>query len=127
MPGCKHNGVEYSEGSLLCMNGREVKCSGGSWSETGYRCVTGSEDLSVYSVEEASIGKDEVRPFLPCVQAVGGPPPGHFSVYNSCDKCVRVVLDWAVGGIQEVNVPPNTRADIRTKSSSMRIIAEKDC
>lgn len=35
---CKYAGKEYSEGSLICKNGREMKCRGGDWEETGYAC-----------------------------------------------------------------------------------------
>ena len=35
---CFYNGAEYSEGSLICVNNRELKCRGGEWCETGYSC-----------------------------------------------------------------------------------------
>jgi hypothetical protein len=37
---CNYSGRTYSDGSLICANGRELKCSGGSWQETGFRCGT---------------------------------------------------------------------------------------
>lgn len=35
---CYYDGFEYSEGSLICVNGRELKCRSGQWQETGYSC-----------------------------------------------------------------------------------------
>jgi hypothetical protein len=35
---CYFDGQEYSEGSLVCSNGRELKCRDGEWHETGYEC-----------------------------------------------------------------------------------------
>ena len=35
---CMYNGRSYAEGSLTCQNGREMKCRGGEWQETGYPC-----------------------------------------------------------------------------------------
>ena len=37
---CSYGGRVFSEGSLICMNGREMKCSGGEWKNTGYPCNT---------------------------------------------------------------------------------------
>lgn len=48
MAGCKFADVDYSEGALICSNGRELKCSGGEWIETGYSCQTSGDDASVY-------------------------------------------------------------------------------
>lgn len=39
---CQFAGVEYSEGALICQNGRELRCSGGEWVETGYSCQPAS-------------------------------------------------------------------------------------
>jgi len=38
MSECRYKGSLYSEGSLICVNGRELKCSSGEWHETGYTC-----------------------------------------------------------------------------------------
>ena len=37
---CTYNGKSYSDGALICVNGREMKCRGGDWNETGYPCTT---------------------------------------------------------------------------------------
>ena len=44
MSGCLYAGKAYAEGSLICVNGRELKCSGGSWQETGYACTRPSPE-----------------------------------------------------------------------------------
>ena len=41
---CQFAGQEYSEGALICSNGRELRCSGGGWAETGYECSALSLD-----------------------------------------------------------------------------------
>ena len=45
MNGCKFDGREYSEGSIICCNDKELKCSGGEWVETGLQC-DGVDDQS---------------------------------------------------------------------------------
>ncbi|RYX80167.1 DUF1496 domain-containing protein [bacterium] len=35
---CVYAGKEYSEGSLICVNGRELKCRGDAWEDTGLEC-----------------------------------------------------------------------------------------
>lgn len=35
---CTYNGTEYSEGALICANGRELVCRGGDWHENGETC-----------------------------------------------------------------------------------------
>lgn len=59
MSGCKFGGKDYSEGSLICLNGRELKCSGGEWKETGYRCNAGCAAESDQIPENANIPFDE--------------------------------------------------------------------
>lgn len=51
---CTYNGRSYAEGSLTCQNGREMKCRGGEWQETGYPCSTANPDSSLAnSADEA--------------------------------------------------------------------------
>lgn len=35
---CYYQGKAYSDGSLICVGGRELRCVSGSWKETGYLC-----------------------------------------------------------------------------------------
>ena len=35
---CEWGGQKYSENSTSCQNGKEMKCRGGQWTETGYTC-----------------------------------------------------------------------------------------
>mgnify|MGYP003374711233 CR=1 FL=1 len=54
---CIYNGKQYSEGSLLCVNGRELKCRGDAWEETGFECnpkSDRSEEFPQISEEEKS-------------------------------------------------------------------------
>jgi hypothetical protein len=44
---CSYNGRSYSNGSLICANGRELKCDSGSWRETGYRCTPRVADKQI--------------------------------------------------------------------------------
>jgi hypothetical protein len=51
---CVFEGVEYSEGSLVCANGRELVCRNDEWHENGESCTDqtttskeGDEDGSV--------------------------------------------------------------------------------
>lgn len=50
---CKYEGLGFSEGSIICANGRELRCSAGSWSETGYLCADSDVDFSIDDTEEA--------------------------------------------------------------------------
>lgn len=43
---CVYEGVEYSEGSLVCANGRELVCRGDEWHENGESCVSDVSDVS---------------------------------------------------------------------------------
>ena len=35
MAGCRFEGKDYSEGSVICSDGQRLKCRGGEWSEIG--------------------------------------------------------------------------------------------
>lgn len=58
---CTYEGKSYSDGVLICMNGREMKCRGGEWSETGYACATNT----VVHQDRSSAQSDE----LPDIEA----------------------------------------------------------
>ena len=47
MPDCEYNGVSYSDGSVVCQNGSEMRCDGtdGSWHYTGNTCDKDGELL----------------------------------------------------------------------------------
>ena len=39
---CMYNGMAYSPGAIVCMDGYEYSCStDGSWENTGHRCQSG--------------------------------------------------------------------------------------
>ncbi len=40
--GCAYNGVQYSDGTVICANGRYLQCqSDGTWSDRGGPCQDG--------------------------------------------------------------------------------------
>lgn len=52
---CSYNGRTYSNGSLICANGRELKCDAGNWRETGYRCNprTTGKQVATLAIDQA--------------------------------------------------------------------------
>jgi len=52
---CSYNGRSFSNGSLICANGREMKCDSGNWRETGYRCNTrtAGKQLATLTIDQA--------------------------------------------------------------------------
>lgn len=52
---CQFAGKTYSEGAIICSNGRELRCSGSVWGETGYSC---SKETDVNNTEAGSLGND---------------------------------------------------------------------
>lgn len=60
---CMFEGNEYSEGAVVCANGRELKCRNGSWHETGYPCgenlVDANKTMEI-SEEEAAAFEQEM-------------------------------------------------------------------
>jgi len=49
---CVYGGETYSEGSLICVNGKELSCYAGVWAETGRTCT--SFDIQSASVQAAA-------------------------------------------------------------------------
>lgn len=43
---CKYNGLDYSDGSLVCMAGKYHRCRDGVWHETGEPCREESAEQS---------------------------------------------------------------------------------
>lgn len=130
---CKSGGVEYSEGALICSNGRELKCSGGSWHETGYSCLLLAEKEDQYvrlSADGLSTGEIAGTPtpaLLPCIKYVLGAPYGHVRLYNSCDQCKIVTISWSDGQIQRERMNGNSHKDIPHRAQASQIIGEQNC
>ena len=54
MSSCTYAGTQYSEGALICANGRELRCSGGEWKETGFACgKAGRVEMDFPEISEA--------------------------------------------------------------------------
>lgn len=60
---CLFRGKTYSEGAIICSNGRELKCRESEWTETGFTCLveTDATDASAGSSGDnvdAQVNKD---------------------------------------------------------------------
>lgn len=55
---CIFEGVEYSEGALVCANGRELVCRNDEWHENGENCVR-QDDVAEEAEGRGSILDDE--------------------------------------------------------------------
>lgn len=131
MANCVSGGVEYSEGSLICSNGRELKCIGGAWQETGYSCSSKNDDPMHYTRFAADgLSSTEVSaasPLLQCVQYVIGAPYGQIRLYNSCSTCKLVTISWSDGQIQRERVQANSHKDIPNRAQASQLVGEQNC
>lgn len=131
MTNCVSGGVEYSEGSLICSNGWELRCSGGAWNETGYICSSKNETLRDYiRFSSDGLSSAEVSAaFLPvsCVQYVIGAPYGWLRLYNSCSTCKSVTISWSDGQIQREQVQATSHKDIPNRAQASQLVGEQDC
>jgi hypothetical protein len=130
---CSFGGANYSEGSLICSNGRELKCSGGAWQETGYACTLLSEVNATEYIQISSDGRtitsvaDGQNFLLPCVKFVVGAPYGKVRLFNECGGCKEAAISWSDGLIQHVQVGGFSAVDIPLRAQASQIVGERDC
>lgn len=133
--GCQNDGKDYSEGALICSNGRELKCSGTEWQETGYLCA------SLQSAEAGflRISRDGRQANYitgapaECVTFIIGAPVNYLRVYNKCDGCKRITIAWSDGQITHEQVNPNQPHDFMQRLDtgglplSCQLVEERRC
>lgn len=74
---CKFNGQDFSDGSIICSGGKELKCYSGTWSETGNTCTARTdEETAIYQVSFTP-GPSRIEVF--CSGVAGPPKPDVFS------------------------------------------------
>lgn len=126
---CTFNGQGYSEGALICSNGRELKCDSGEWRETGYACAEiGSSPNEYIRVSPNGSSIDTVtNSIVPCVQFIIGAPYNHVRLFNSCEKCKKVAIAWSDGAITYETVQSGQHKDILSRAQAGQMVAEGEC
>lgn len=135
MPNCVFGGAQYSEGALICVNGRELKCSGGDWQETGYGCGNMSENPSAYykigengvSTLTRSDSAELLNSEVGCVKYTIGAPYGMLRLYNSCASCKTATIAWSDGQVTRHKVSANNYVDIPNRAQASQIVGTQDC
>lgn len=137
---CTNNGTSYSEGALICSNGRELRCSGGGWQETGYSCLTSSDEQSYQKIADdglsSGVSGEEPSNFtnssalpslLQCCKYVLGAPFGSVRVYNSCPSCKVVTISFGNGVVQKHQVMGNDYKDVYLVDGNSQLVGEQAC
>ena len=134
---CTFDGRPYSEGSLICSNGKELRCSGSQWSETGYTCF--SESLDKYTRIDPSgtilsdsdfvskNSQDSAKIFTGCLKFLVPPQSKMGRIFNSCNRCMTAHLAWDNGQMTSENIPPGNYKDFLMRSSFVQIVDESPC
>lgn len=136
---CTNGGVSYSDGALICSNGRELRCDGGAWQETGYSCFM-RDDANSYTrisgdeaaCSDSSISSDSVKRandpvILNCCRMIRGAPAGYGRVYNNCGSCMEVTTQGGDGDIKRTRVPAQNYVDVAMTNGYIEIIGEGNC
>ncbi|WP_423061023.1 hypothetical protein [Citrobacter portucalensis] len=136
---CSNGGLNYSEGALICSNGHELRCSGGSWQETGYSCYVTDDEGSYTRISadglyssDSSISPDSIKhpkdpALLGCCVTIRGAPSGYARIYNNCGNCKVVTTQGGHDDIIRTRVPPHSSVDVVASGGSLYIIGEDDC
>lgn len=135
---CTHAGRDYSEGALVCANGRELRCTGDVWQETGYICLMNDNDMEYQKISsDGKIFSDSTSPELAgtsvaavtmgCCSWILGAPTGYARLYNTCPSCKVVSVDHTNGNVERVTVSGDSYVDVRRLESNTKIIGERDC
>ncbi len=137
---CQYNGNEYSAGSLICKNGRELKCDGESWMETGYTCFMNNDESTKDSYYKISFDKqvfikdnltelleEDKKLYSGCLTIIPSPNLNVVRVYNSCDSCKIAHLAWDNGIIDKVRIGAGTYSDTPIRSSLVQLVGESNC
>jgi hypothetical protein len=51
---CIYEGLEYSEGALVCANGRELVCREGDWRENGVLCEQDEDKIAPQNPDDGN-------------------------------------------------------------------------
>lgn len=137
---CTNNGTSYSEGALICSNGRELRCSGAGWQETGYSCLASSDEESYQTIADdgfsSSVSGEQrsstsntsaLSSLLQCCRYVLGAPFGSVRVYNSCSSCKIVTISFGNGVVQKHQVMGNNYTDVHLVDGNSQLVGEQDC
>lgn len=132
MAGCNYNGTSYSEGALICANGRELRCSGRQWQETGYDCAASNETGSEYA--RIATGGQALHPGIAaatttqagCISFIRGAKSG-IRLFNNCDHCAIAMISWSDGGFTEHRVAAYSYLDIPMRASGAQIAGSRPC
>jgi hypothetical protein len=81
---CTYAGVEYSDGAIICVSGKEMKCYSGAWTETGNACTSFSED------EVALLAPSSLQ-FRDKLYGDGSNPRPEVFTYSQASTIVRIV------------------------------------
>ena len=65
MADCTYNGAAYSEGSLICVNGKELSCYAGVWAETGRACTSIDPSSASVRATQLQISRSAAGPTAP--------------------------------------------------------------
>jgi hypothetical protein len=134
---CKSAGQEYSEGALICANGRELRCHGGDWQETGYSCSTYDDEkylrispdgkfAALSTAEVAGAVRSNHTLALGCVVNTVA-PIGSFRLVNTCSKCQVALLSWSNGDFDRISIEAGGVYDGQMKGMSFTIAGSVDC
>lgn len=132
---CRYGGVDYSEGSIMCQNGKEVVCRGVNWVETGYTCVN-SNELPIRATDDGKYIRispngrtiEIVSPnILGCVVFTFPSHPGGMRIYNGCNDCKSVDISWSNGDITTVILQGREFKDLEVRASAALIVGENPC
>ena len=143
---CNHNGKTYSQGSLVCANGRELRCDGDYWSETGYSCFTNTEVINeedyykissdqltfIQNTFEKELNKVNNQDIpesanLGCVRIILSGSMNKIRIFNQCSTCKIAFLSWSNGDPDRVRIAAQGCVDVPTKAQAMQIVGEADC
>lgn len=139
--GCEHGGVAYPDGALICAGGRELRCSGGAWRETGYSCVAAAgerpddashirispDGMRVARITRDEIGADAYVEQSPCVRFILPPVWGIQRLYNACGESRMVTIAWVDGTLESVRVEAHGHTDVHSTSAAGQIVGERPC
>lgn len=142
---CTYNGIEYSEGSIVCQAGRIMKCSGNDWTDTGGNCeeieltITSAEPHTVpYRIDTSHTilttdmrvpyDWNKVRILTPCLSFFAV-QIGSVGIRNNCAQCHVAVVSWSPNRphISKYKVSPFSQIVVNVEDQTGQLIGEDPC
>lgn len=117
---CAYRGHEYPDGSVVCQDGKEYRCTDGTWVSLGTICGAIANAPAISKDASLAAGPSCLQIFAAGIGQVG--------MRNNCAECKIAVVIWRPNvGLRHYRVEGNSEVIISLEDQSGILAEEIPC